>query len=349
MYASKQILFFISALGAFNGIILSCYFFFFTKKKSLSNVFLGLLLLALSIRIGKSVFLFFDSNTPKVLLQMGLSACFFIGPSLYFFLKSSVEQTKEMPFNWKIILGFHGAIALIVGSLFPYSSYIGLWKSYFVVVIYCQWFGFMLLSAWILKPLILKQEPLKAFDKWLFTVYFCNLLIFIGYILGMYNAFQGSYITGSVTFSLVLYVIIFTLLHRKKTDDLFGYEPLKYNSKKIEDNEANVLIQKLENLFQQQEAYKNPDLKLNDLAKKMNISGHQLSQLLNDNLGKSFPNYINEYRIKKACELMLYDDRLKLEAVGYEVGFNSKSTFFAAFKKIKGTTPLLFKEGLVKN
>jgi AraC-like DNA-binding protein len=45
-----------------------------------------------------------------------------------------------------------------------------------------------------------------------------------------------------------------------------------------------------------EELYKNPNLKLSDLASRMNISAHQLSQLLNDNLGKSFSTYINEYQ-----------------------------------------------------
>jgi len=93
-----------------------------------------------------------------------------------------------------------------------------------------------------------------------------------------------------------------------------------------------------------EELYKNPNLKLSDLALKMNISAHQLSQLLNDNLGKSFSTYINEYRINEACEKIENGSYLKIEEIGYEVGFNSKSTFFSTFKKIMSTTPLLYKQ-----
>src|SRR5689334_8410822 len=76
----NKALFFFSSLGAFNGFVLGIYFIFFTEKKHLSNYFLGALLLALSIRIGKSVAFFFDSNVPKTILQIGLTACTFIGP-----------------------------------------------------------------------------------------------------------------------------------------------------------------------------------------------------------------------------------------------------------------------------
>jgi YesN/AraC family two-component response regulator len=94
--------------------------------------------------------------------------------------------------------------------------------------------------------------------------------------------------------------------------------------------------------------YKDPNLKLSDLAKKITISANLLSQLLNDNLGKSFSTYINEHRINEACKLISVNSPFTFEAIGYEVGYNSKSTFYAAFKKIKDTTPALFKESIEK-
>ncbi len=120
----------------------------------------------------------------------------------------------------------------------------------------------------------------------------------------------------------------------------------RYANKKITNEHATSLTEKLEKIILEQELYKNPDLKLNDLAKKINISGHQLSQLLNDNLNKSFAVYLNEYRINEACKLITNDKGIKLEAIGYEVGFNSKSTFYAAFKKHRHTTPTTYKESL---
>ncbi|MCY1561652.1 YSIRK-targeted surface antigen transcriptional regulator [compost metagenome] len=86
--------------------------------------------------------------------------------------------------------------------------------------------------------------------------------------------------------------------------------------------------------------YKNPNLTLQDLSQEINISSHQLSQFLNNNLGKNFTSYVNEFRINEACKIITSSDKLTLESIGYDVGFNSKSTFFVAFKKHTGTTPL---------
>ncbi|MBL7757174.1 MAG: AraC family transcriptional regulator, partial [Chitinophagaceae bacterium] len=52
-----------------------------------------------------------------------------------------------------------------------------------------------------------------------------------------------------------------------------------------------------------------------------------------------FTLFVNEYRIDAACRMLSQPTNFTIEAVGDEVGFNSKSTFFAAFKKIKGLTP----------
>ena len=68
-----------------------------------------------------------------------------------------------------------------------------------------------------------------------------------------------------------------------------------------------------------------------------------IAQLLNENLEKGFSQYLNEYRIKEACEIIKGDNNLKFESIGYNVGYNSKSTFYTAFKKITGTTPAKFK------
>jgi AraC-like DNA-binding protein len=88
----------------------------------------------------------------------------------------------------------------------------------------------------------------------------------------------------------------------------------------------------------------NPHLKLSDLATEVNISAHQLSQILNENVGKNFSEFINEYRINEACLLLFTHENLSIDGIGYEVGFNSKSTFFAAFKKQKGVTPAIFQQ-----
>ncbi|UUF15100.1 MULTISPECIES: helix-turn-helix domain-containing protein [Flavobacterium] len=344
MDTGKELLFFFSALGAFNGVILGIYFFFFTKKKYLTNYFLGALLFALSIRIGKSVFVYFHPELPKMYLQFGLTACFFIGPCLYYFLKSAVEEINVMPKSWKFILLFWGTIIVVAGILYPYEYYPELWREYFIKIIYFQWFVYIIFSAFTIRSIIKKitntKEKKTPSEMWFGMLFLGNFLLFLFYFLAIMGASGATYISGAVVFSFILYLIISILLYRKRTDDLFLLNAQKISGKKIESAEAVIIAEKLENIMNDKSLYKNPNLNLQDLSKEINISSHQLSQFLNNNLGKNFTSFVNEFRINEACRIITSSDKLTLESVGYDVGFNSKSTFFAAFKKHTGTTPL---------
>ncbi|TDE41684.1 helix-turn-helix domain-containing protein [Flavobacterium rhamnosiphilum] len=357
MNFTKELLFFFSALGAFNGLVLSCYFFFFTKKKHLSNYFLGILLLALSIRIGKSVFIFFKPDLPRIYLQIGLSACFLIGPALFYFVKSSIEQTIVIPNKWKWHFAVLIAIILLVGTAFPYATYPKYWNLYFIKIIYLQWFVSILATGFLLRTILFKlfsksktttENTTNVFEKWLLSIYGGNIIIFTSYVLSLMPINYPIYISGSIAYTFILYIFILKLLYRKKTDDLFSPSPNKYGNKKVDHESAALLIEKLHQLMAEKKIYQNANLTLSELSKEINISVHQLSQLLNDNMGKNFTAFINEYRINEACTIMLSENKLTLEGIGYEVGFNSKSTFFATFKKLKGTTPAIFLQNATK-
>ncbi|RXK86386.1 helix-turn-helix domain-containing protein [Filimonas effusa] len=350
---TQQILFLASALGAVNGLLLSLYLFASRKTRSLPAFFLGLLLLALSIEIVKTVFVYFNPDLPKIYLQIGASACFLIGPALYYFLRASLKTVSHMPVAWKRHWGLLAGIILIGGSLVPYASYPDAWCRYIMRGVYTQWFVFLVLSGLQLKPVfkVLKtnRSELQTAEKFWLLVFLGNCLVFFFYVLS--KSLSSICISGAIIFSFCLYLTILFYLYNANLENILQVRaatPDKPEKRKIADTNAQQWIEKLEQILHDKQLYKDPNLKLHTLAQKMNISGHLLSQLLNENLGKSFSTYINEYRINEACKLISVNDHLTLEAIGYEVGYNSKSTFYASFKKIKDTTPAFFKESLEK-
>jgi AraC-like DNA-binding protein len=340
-------LFFFSFLGAFNGLIMGIYFIFFTSKKYLSNYLLGALLLVLSIRIGKSVAYFFDYGLPKTYLQAGLTACFFIGPFLYFYIKSEINQVRKLPGYWMVQIVSCFLIIISVGVMYPYERFPRLWGRYFIPLIYLQWGVYIAFSVITLIPVIKKlarKEKLKPFEKWILAICGAVLLLFASYVWAYLNITKGSYINGALYFSLIIYLVVFILLYRKKTNDLSSFSAQKYADKKLNDEEAQLIIARLNMVMTEKTLFKNPNLKVNDLAKEIKVSGHQLSQLLNNNIQKNFTLFVNEYRINEACKILSGNTNLTIDAVGDEVGFNSKSTFFATFKKLKGMTPSTYQQ-----
>jgi AraC-like DNA-binding protein len=85
------------------------------------------------------------------------------------------------------------------------------------------------------------------------------------------------------------------------------------------------------------------DLSLETLATKLGLSGPQLSELLNQHLGKNFAMYINEFRVEAARKLLIAKPDLGILDVGYECGFSSKSSFNAIFRNSTGLTPSEFR------
>ena len=89
MSFGEQMLSFFSVIGAFNGLLLGIYLLFVKKMKHIPDFFLGLILLTLSIRVGISVCIYFYPDWPRIIPHVGLSALFFTGPALYYYVRSS--------------------------------------------------------------------------------------------------------------------------------------------------------------------------------------------------------------------------------------------------------------------
>ena len=349
MSYNNPILFFICSIGVFNGFIASFYFLFFSKQKRVQNFFFGLLLLFLSLRIGKSVYIIFTEVADRSLLiaQIGLSACFLIGVSLFYYLKSSVENSKKIPKLWKLHIAILLALIVIVGIVKPYEIYREFWVKYVVHFIYAIWGVYILLSAYVLrnifKKLFAKHQKLTISESWLIWVFIGNTLIYSAYIIGYFYL----YLVGTITFSVVFYALLVFLLFKGNRENVFRDIPEKYASKKIENQEANELNDKLHNVMLTKQFYKNTNVKLKDIAKELGISPHKLSQLLNDNFGKSFASFINEYRIEEAKKLLKENNQYTLESIGFEAGFSSRSSFYATFKKVIGKTPAEFQKQFI--
>ena len=92
--------------------------------------------------------------------------------------------------------------------------------------------------------------------------------------------------------------------------------------------------------------YKDASLTLASLAKALQITPHELSRIINQGTGKNFNDLINEYRIKEVIRKMQDPtyQRMTLQGIAYESGFNSKSTFNRTFKQLTNQSPLEYQK-----
>jgi AraC-like DNA-binding protein len=109
----------------------------------------------------------------------------------------------------------------------------------------------------------------------------------------------------------------------KKSDDLDSLKTLLHEAMK------------------EKKMFTNPHLTLNDLSETVKIKPHVLSKIINDYYHQNFRDFVNRYRIEEFIDLADKgaSKRFTFLALAFEVGFNSKSTFNVAFKKIMNVTP----------
>jgi len=90
--------------------------------------------------------------------------------------------------------------------------------------------------------------------------------------------------------------------------------------------------------------YKNPTLTLNSLSQEISINRSYLSKAVNATTGKSFSEWLNESRIREAIHLFSMTDsqNYSMDNMAFEVGYNNRTTFYRAFKKITGLSPTTY-------
>lgn len=118
--------------------------------------------------------------------------------------------------------------------------------------------------------------------------------------------------------------------------------PIKEKINEIED----IRIKSIEQFMRDEEPYLDKSLTLQKLASHLNIPSRELSILINQNMGKHFFDFVNEYRINKA-KIKLHNTSLNkstIQEIMYDVGFNSKTPFNTAFKKQTNLTPSQYRK-----
>ncbi len=115
------------------------------------------------------------------------------------------------------------------------------------------------------------------------------------------------------------------------------------------DDKRETVFKEVDRYILENQKFIDPLLSLEELSEELGMGTSSLSKLINAHAGNNFSDYINKYRVEQAKQL-LGDHRFSaytIVAIGLECGFNSKSTFYSAFKKFTGQTPATYRKETV--
>lgn len=323
----------LSCLGIAQALFLFVYLITLRKSSDKTNIFLAFVILGLTIRIGKSIL-----NVHFDLLpwqrNLGISGILLAGPFLWFYGKGLLaNQKKFSPKNYIHLVPF--ILFVLCCSLIPND---GRPISYIIyILVFLHLLLYLGLSVQVYFEGRQKVHPQRA--SW-----FRNLLIGVGLIwlfyMGNLAGFIPFYIGGAVFFSFLIYIFSFLFLQKH------AFQLGKYNASTLDKSESGNLVKDAKELLSKEELFLDANVSLESIAQRMQIPSRKLSQAINENEHKNFSDFVNEFRIEKAKQ-MLSDPKHskdKIVAIAYDCGFGNVTSFNLAFKAKTQLTPSAFRK-----
>jgi len=169
-------------------------------------------------------------------------------------------------------------------------------------------------------------------------------------ILGLTYLFQTNLMkSGKFVLRIILtaYLVFVIYFGQKNYEELNNKEDQRNKDDNyIDQATKSKITDQLKKAVEGDKIFLDPEMNLQILASKINTNTKYLSRYINQVHNKSFTNYINELRVDEAKKLMLTEDtrNYTLETIASMCGFNSKSAFNTAFKKVVNQTPSEFRE-----
>lgn len=329
---TNNIILILASLGLFQGVFLSIYLFTLKTGNKKLNIYLSLILLGLTIRIGKSILGYY---MPLEAWQknVGISGIFIVGPFLWLYGISLLKENKTFRKGFYLhLLPFILFISFL--TIIPSNGDFDTFWNYGLVVFHL---AIYLVISWIT---LLKNDSKTTSKK---SKWYRNILIGVTsvwvYYLSNFLNFELHYIWGPIFYSFLIYAFTYLILNRNN----FSLE--KYDNSTLDRNSSEILFEKIKNLIEKENLFLEPTITLKTISDKLSKNSREVSQSINENAQQNFREFINHYRIEKAKSLLnnLEKKERKMAVIAYDSGFGTVTAFNVAFKKITGITPSAYR------
>ena len=332
-------------------ILLSVFLITVKSSKKLSNYLFAAFLLVTAIDL---VGLFILEISDTTLNSLKISSVLLQMPLYYLYVQSVCY------FNFKLerkhllhALPFLGIFIFFLALTVSEKSY-----SNFDIISKVQYYIYIIAVFFTLSHFKKLYQENYATNhqntyKWLFQI---TILFLIGNCFVLIRSFisleNNSNLLANINLLIsvfALFVICWFVLKAMYQPKLFlGVDKnlTTLTAVKKLNSETEQNLQLLSNYMNLEKPYLDPELSLQKLAIGIEFPEKQISQLINKHIGKHFFDYVNEYRIKDAKVLLKEQTDFTVLEILYEVGFNSKSSFYTAFKKETHQTPTAYRKSI---
>lgn len=369
----------IMVLGVFLGLSLGLFLLFNKSAKNKANRYLGILVFSIMLFfIPRFLARFELLETFHYFIGTARISPFLFGPLTYLYVRSCTQKGFEIrPILW---LHFIPAFLMFCYCWPELSASVsekianqnnfnqnGLVKGYawvwlLKVIHPLIYFGLSVQLISLYRKHVSNAASTidSAFHRWLLTFIFIlslPLISLLGFVFTEFGAFSIIGLAlGLLAFLMAIYIatlvkpeLFHAFPHQMPIPESAEEQKQKYESSSLQEAQKDKYVEKLQTYIVNHKPYEKPELTLAQLSEKVKIPAHYLSQVINEKLNVNFLDFINSYRVEAAKELLLNPkmSHYTILSIAYEAGFNSKSTFYTAFKKGTGMTPSQYRKGKV--
>jgi len=188
------------------------------------------------------------------------------------------------------------------------------------------------------------MEQLKTILYYMFFILFFSMLMLIASTTG--NSLLNITSIYLLTLAAVWY-FIFSFRHPEFTQKAIKEaKTLRYENSLLNGIDADVVLQRLDDLMNEERIYIDYELTLPKLSEYLMITPHQMSKILNSKRKMNFRSLVNSYRVKESMKQMAEHPEKTILEIALASGFNSKSSFNSVFLKSTGHTPSDYRDSL---
>lgn len=255
-------------------------------------------------------------------------------PVAFFFFSRSLLLPDRNP---RTIDAIH-AIPIVAGDFLPAPVAINV--AFIVGAAYSIWFVQMVYG-------MREQSQRFVHERFFFTMF--ALLAVTVLLVGLsvpYVSLATFHVSYAFAIGLGLILVTGALLaYPDLVTDFSEAAAATYAASTLGALDVDALLTKLDRLMCEDRIYRDETLTLASVAALLEISPHQLSELINTRHKVGFPRFVRKFRIEEACRLLRDDSNATVLAISLDTGFQSQSSFYAAFREITGTSPGEYRRG----
>ncbi len=365
-------------IGIVQGFVFNIVTIIGRKKINKTIIYLNLIVLFLSLN-NLQDWLIENGYTANSFLikKMLLPWYMLIFPMFYMFLINYLKVKVHLKYVLKVSLYVFLFQIILRTSINLYTSFFQpileniLMDRYILVEeIFNAIFGLLIIYQSALLVFKTKKAylPISEFDdiKWLKIFLILGSIVILFWIFAIViqnlNGNKLAYYPLRLCTSLLLYWIGYQGLHRynivndrillrrSMNSELkpalsLSFRELDKELKPFFSEKHKVDFNTINNHIIHHQKFLDPSLNMDSLSKELNMSTSHLSKVINGLSRYNFSDYINSFRVEQAKRLLSNEEFAKytIVAIGLECGFNSKSTFYSAFKKFTSQTPTAYR------